>query len=107
MTTTLIVSAIFVPSLILWPLAIILGVGLNGTSSVLYATVAKFIPPNKRARYYGLFYTTNEIGTVGAPLGYGLIADMIGLNRSVIIMGVVTATILPASLSLRRYLTAN
>ena len=107
MTTTLIISAIFVPSHILWPLAIVLGVGLNGTSSVLYATVAKFIPPNKRARYYGLFYTTNEIGTVGAPLGYGLIADMVGLNRSVIIMGVVTATILPASLALRRYLTAS
>tara|TARA_B100000446_G_scaffold83328_1_gene78659 strand:- start:569 stop:892 length:324 start_codon:yes stop_codon:yes gene_type:complete len=107
MTTALIISAIFVPSFVLWPLAIILGVGLNGTSSVLYATVAKFIPTNKRARYYGLFYTTNEIGTVGAPLGYGLIADMIGLNRSVIIMGVVTATILPASLALKRYLTVS
>jgi MFS family permease len=107
MTTALIISAIFVPSFVLWPLAIILGVGLNGTSSVLYATVAKFIPTNKRARYYGLFYTTNEIGTVGAPLGYGLIADMIGLNRSVITMGVVTATILPASLALKRYLTVS
>ena len=107
MTTVLLVSTIFVPSFVLWPLALILGVGLNGTSSVLYATVAKFIPTNKRARYYGLFYTTNEIGTVGAPLGYGLVADMLGLNRSLMTMGAITATILPASLALKRYLSVS
>ncbi len=107
MTTVLLVSTIFVPSFVLWPLALILGVGLNGTSSVLYATVAKFIPADKRARYYGLFYTTNEIGTVGAPLGYGLVADIIGLNRSVLTMGILTATILPASLALKRYLSVS
>jgi len=45
-----------------------LGLGLNGTSSVLSAPVAELIPSHRRARLYGYFYTTNETGTVLAPL---------------------------------------
>ena len=104
MTAALLISTLVAPSISLWPLAFILGVGLNGTSSVLYATVAKFIPAQRRARYYGYFYTTNEIGTVGAPLAYGLIADQMGLRTSILIMGVVTSLILPASLALSKHL---
>ena len=104
MTAALILSTLIAPAISLWPLALILGVGLNGTSSVLYATVAKFIPAQRRARYYGYFYTTNEIGTVGAPLAYGLIADQMGLRTSILIMGVVTSLILPASLALSKHL---
>ena len=104
MTAALILSTLIAPAISLWPLALILGVGLNGTSSVLYATVAKFIPAQRRARFYGYFYTTNEIGTVGAPLAYGLIADRMGLRTSILIMGVVTSLILPASLALSKHL---
>ena len=104
MTAALLISTLVAPAISLWPLALILGVGLNGTSSVLYATVAKFIPAQRRARYYGYFYTTNEIGTVGAPLAYGLIADQMGLRTSILIMGVVTSLILPASLALSKHL---
>ena len=104
MTAALLISTLVAPAISLWPLALILGVGLNGTSSVLYATVAKFIPAQRRARFYGYFYTTNEIGTVGAPLAYGLIADRMGLRTSILIMGVVTSLILPASLALSKHL---
>ena len=40
-------------SLVLLP---VLGVFLNGTSSVLYATVAELVSPEARTRGYGLFY---------------------------------------------------
>ena len=76
----------------------------HGTSSVLYRTVANLVPPDRRARFYGFFYTTNEIGTVAAPLAYGLVADLFSLNTTMIVMGVATAAILPASLTLRRHL---
>ena len=102
------VVAIMLPppafTLLIAPLAILIGIGLNGTSSVLYATVANFVPPSKRARYYGWFYTTNEIGTVVAPLAYGLLADALSLNFTMIAMGAATAAILPASLTMRRHL---
>ena len=86
------------------PLMLVLGIGLNGTSSVLYATVAEFVPARRRARLYGFFYTTNEGGTVIAPLIYGVIADAFSLDTTMVVMGVATAVILPASLALRRHL---
>ena len=104
LTALLLVLALAVPPLAMAPLVIVLGIGLNGTSSVLYATVADFVPARRRARLYGVFYTTNEGGTTLAPVCYGLVADAFSLNVAVVVMGLVTAAILPASLSLRKYL---
>ncbi|MCH8063613.1 MAG: MFS transporter [Chloroflexi bacterium] len=103
MTAVLLVASIYAPPVAIIPLMIAIGIGLNGTSSILYATVAEFIPARRRARFYGFYYTTNEIGTVIAPIAYGVIADLMSLNATMIIMGVVTLTILPASLTLRKY----
>ena len=106
-TAFLVVLSLYSPYIIIWPLVLILGVGLNGTSSALYSTVAKFVPTNRRARYYGFFYTTNEIGTIGAPLLYGFIADTLGLFRSTFTMGLATFAILPLSLRLKKYLSSD
>ena len=103
-TVCLLGASLFLSPLFLWPIAIVLGIGLNGTSSVLYATVAKFIPASRRSRYYGYFYTTNEIGTIGAPLLYGFIADLMGLRSSILIMSAVTSAILPSSLALKKHI---
>ena len=104
LTALFLVTSLVTPALLMAPLMVLIGIGLNGTSSVLYATVANLVPPRRRARFYGFFYTTNEIGTVAAPLAYGLVADIFSLNTTMIVMGVATAAILPASLTLRRHL---
>jgi FSR family fosmidomycin resistance protein-like MFS transporter len=105
LTAMFLVLALYTSFIYIWPLILILGIGLNGTSSALYATVAKFVPTNRRARYYGFFYTTNEVGTIGAPLVYGFVADTLGLIRATYVMGLATFTILPLSLKLRKYLS--
>lgn len=107
LTALLLLASVVGPAWSMAPLMIVLGIGLNGTSSVLYATVARFVPARRRARLYGFFYTTNEGGTVIAPLIYGFIADAFSLDATMVVMGVATAAILPASLSLRRYLRAE
>ena len=66
--------------------------------------MSDFVPATRRARFYGFYYTTNEIGTVVAPLVYGLVADIFSLNTTMIVMGIATAAILPASLTLRKHL---
>ena len=104
LTALLLVASLATPVLLMAPMMVLIGIGLNGTSSVLYATVANLVPPGRRARFYGFFYTTNEIGTVAAPLAYGLVADIFSLSTTMIVMGVATAAILPASLTLRRHL---
>ena len=63
------------PALVLLPL---LGVMLNGTSSVLYGTVPELAPPGQEARAFALFYT----GTIGSgaisPVLYGIVGDFAG-----------------------------
>ena len=103
LTALVLVSSLAAPPLAMAPLMIVLGIGLNGTSSVLYATVADFVPARRRARMYGLFYTTNKGGSVLAPICYGFVADIFSLETAIALMGLATAAILPVSLSLRKY----
>jgi MFS transporter, FSR family, fosmidomycin resistance protein len=63
------------PALILLPL---LGMMLNGTSSVLYGTVPELAPAGRTEHAFALFYT----GTIGSgaisPILYGLVGDWAG-----------------------------
>ena len=104
LTAMLLATSLVVPPLAMAPLMIALGMGLNGTSSVLYATVAEFVPAQSRARLYGIYYTTNEGGTVLAPLFYGFVADLVGIRLTMVVMAILTTAILPVSLALRKYL---
>lgn len=104
LTAVTLALSLVVPPLALAPLMLALGAGLNGTSSILYATVADFVPARRRARLYGIYYTTNEGGTILAPPLYGLIGELLSLNVAMLVMAVATAAILPVSLTLRRHL---
>ena len=55
-------------SFLLLPL---IGVVVNGTSSVLYATVGDFVEQDRLPRAFGLFYTLGSLCGIAAPLGYG------------------------------------
>ena len=106
LTALLLVASLAAPAYAVAPLMLVLGIGLNGTSSVLYATVSAFIPAGRRASGYGYYYTVTEIGGTLAPIVYGRIADIFNLRAAMIAMGVVTSLILPASLALRGPLRA-
>ena len=66
----LLVLTVYTPLTLIGPLMIVLGITLNGTSSVLYSTVAEMVPNARRSRMYGFFYTTNESGSFAAPVSY-------------------------------------
>jgi len=79
----------------------LLGVALNGTSSVLYGSVPDLVEPHKRTRAFGIFYT----GTIGAgaiaPIIYGFVSDAIGLNGGVILVGALVVLTMPLAYALR------
>ena len=82
-------------SLLLLPL---IGIALNGTSSVLYGTVPELVPAAARTRAFGIFYT----GTIGAsalasPV-MGLFADRLGVPDAM--LGVAAAVLLTIPLTL-------
>ncbi len=85
-------------SLVILP---ILGVALNGTSSVLYGSVPELVDAEKRARAFGIFYT----GTIGAgaiaPILYGFISDAIGLTGGVVVVAMMVVLTLPLAYMLR------
>lgn len=84
----------------------LLGIALNGTSSVLYGTVGDFVDASRQARAYGLFYTLGVGAGALAPLAYGAVSDAVGLQ---IALGVLACTVfltLPLCLALRPALRA-
>jgi FSR family fosmidomycin resistance protein-like MFS transporter len=78
---------------------------LNGTSSVLYGTVPDLAPPERRSHAFGVFYT----GTIGAgalsPALYGLFGDAAGILAAMMLGAVVVLLTLPLAWRLRRVLT--
>lgn len=90
-----------VPALIVLPL---LGVALNGTSSVLYGTVTEFVAPERHARAFGLFYTLGSGASALAPALYGLTSDFLGLSATFVILAAMIFSTIPLAQRLRRSL---
>jgi len=80
------------PALVLLP---VLGIALNGTSSVLYGSVADLVAPERRARAYGLFYTLGISAAAVAPPLYGLLSDWAGVPFALAVVGVMALATLP------------
>ncbi len=101
MTLALIAAILPLPleaTLIVLP---VLGIALNGTSSVLYGSVPALVAPEKRTRAFGQFYT----GTIGAgaiaPILYGFVSDRIGLGGGVMVVAAMVMLTLPLAFILR------
>ena len=101
LTAVGILAVLFLPlSTALWLLPLV-GAALNGTSSVLYGSVAEFVNENKRARAFGLFYTVGVAASALAPTLSGVISDEIGLENAIIIVAVLATTTIPLAVLLR------
>ncbi|CAO3427943.1 MFS transporter [Azospirillum doebereinerae] len=105
-TALLIVATLFTPltpTLVLLPL---LGVVLNGTSSVLYGTVPE-LSDGDTGRAFAVFYTS-VIGSGGvAPILYGAIADHSSQTVGVLASAATAALIVPLVLTLRPHLSGE
>jgi MFS transporter, FSR family, fosmidomycin resistance protein len=91
------------PSLALLP---VLGIALNGTSSVLYGTVADLVTRDRRARSYAVFYTVGVGASALSPSVYGVVSDWGGVPLALAIVGSLVFLTLPLTLLLRRPLAA-
>ena len=101
LTTALILALLPLPldlGLILLPL---LGIGLNGTSSVLYGSVPVLVTPERRARAFSIFYTGVIGSGAAAPVAFGLVGDALGLVLTLVVIGLLPLLTLPIALMLR------
>jgi MFS family permease len=92
-----VVALPLVPVFLLLPL---LGVMLNGTSSVLYGTVPELAPREHAERAFALFYT----GTIGSgaitPVLFGVLGDAFGANIATIATAATALATFPLALAL-------
>jgi len=90
------------PALAVLPL---LGLMLNGTSSVLYGTVPELTAGDRVEQAFALFYT----GTIGAgavaPVLYGLLGDVVGVTWAATATALTALATLPLALALAPHLT--
>ncbi len=79
----------------------LIGVALNGTSSVLYGSVPDLVTADWRTRALSIFYT----GTIGsgaiAPVVFGRIGDAFGIFHALILVAVVALITLPFAALIR------
>jgi len=84
----------------------VLGVALNGTSSVLYGTVADLVHPERRARAYGLYYTLSVGASALSPSIFGLVSDAVGPAVALVAVGMVVLITIPLAFVLRQAVAA-
>jgi dipeptide/tripeptide permease len=92
------------PALALLPL---IGVALNGTSSVLYGTVPELVRPERRARAFGIFYTGTIGGGALAPILFGAAGDAVGVVPSMIATAAMILLTLPLAWALAPWLSGG
>ena len=89
------------PGIAAFALLPLIGVVLNGTSSVLYATIGDLVDKDRLPRAFGLFYTLGSLCGIAAPLGYGLLGDLAGVENAIGAIGLAVLLTLPLCLALR------
>lgn len=100
-TGTGILLTLALPGLAAFMILPLIGVVLQGTSSVLYATIGDLVDKERLPRAFGLFYTLGSLCGIAAPLGYGLLGDIAGVERSIATIGCAVLLTLPLCLALR------
>jgi MFS transporter, FSR family, fosmidomycin resistance protein len=73
----------------------IVGIALNGTSSVLYGTVPELVAPEKRETAFGVFYTATIGAGALSPILYGFFGDTLGLSTTTLVIATVVLLTLP------------
>jgi MFS transporter, FSR family, fosmidomycin resistance protein len=85
------------PAFVLLPA---IGIGLNGTSSVLYGTVPELVSREARTRAFGIFYTGTAGASALAPPIMGLFSDRTGVPTTLAGIAIGTLATIPLAVIL-------
>jgi MFS transporter, FSR family, fosmidomycin resistance protein len=95
LTAFLIAVLLVSPLTLLFSFLLPLGIALNGTSSVLYGSIAELAPQSRRADAFAWFYTASlGAGAIAPPL-FGVIGDAGGLTLSLACVASLALATLP------------
>ncbi len=104
-TAAVLLAALLAPLEMAIALMPLLGIALNGTSSVLYGTVTDFVHSDRQSRAFGLFYTIGSAAGGVSPIVFGALSDWIGLTQGVVVLSAIILGTLPLAVLLRPYVS--
>ncbi|MFC5473949.1 MFS transporter [Paraherbaspirillum soli] len=96
-TSLLILLAVWLPLFGMMAMLPLLGLALNGTSSVLYGVVPELASAGKREQAFALFYTGTIGGGALSPVLFGRLGDAAGVPTAVITLAAILLFTLPLS----------
>ncbi len=100
-TTALVLVVVAAPLPVAMAVLIPLGIALNGTSSVLYGTVADLVSSERRSRAYALYYSLTIGASALAPTVWGFVSDGAGVPTTLSLVALVVLVTVPLCLLLR------
>jgi len=103
-TAALIIAVMFCPLALAMVLLPLLGMMLNGTSTVLYGTVPELAPLENTERAFALFYTGTIASGAISPVLYGFLGDRIGIHGATFATALTALAIFPLAIALRSHL---
>jgi FSR family fosmidomycin resistance protein-like MFS transporter len=96
-TALLILLAVFLPLAGMMAMLPLLGLALNGTSSVLYGVVPELAGAGQREQAFARFYTCTIGGGALAPVLFGRLGDVAGVPVALISLAAILLFTLPLS----------
>ena len=85
----------------------VVGLMLNGTSSVLYGTVPEFVAAEKRTHAFAIFYTGGSVAGATGPFLAGLLGDATSLPFALVVVACIALTTVPMVWALKPALAAE
>jgi MFS family permease len=101
-TALLIITAVYLPLHGLMVMLPLLGLVLNGTSSVLYGAVPDLAAAGKREQAFAVFYTGTIGGGALAPFLFGGVGDALGVPVAVMVLAGMLLVTLPLAWVVQR-----
>ena len=96
-----IVAVLLAPAALALCLLPVVGVVLQGSSTITYGTVGDLVDERRHSRGFALIYTIVSGAAIVGPIAFGLVSDGLGLGAAMLAMAVVVVLPVPLCLLLR------
>lgn len=101
LTAVGVVLVLLSPTLLAFALLPVVGLVLQGSSSITYGTVGDLVDGNRQSRGFAAVYSIASGAAIAAPIVFGLIGDRYGLTPAMLAMALVVLVPLPLCAQLR------
>ena len=101
-----IMAVLAAPTLVAYCFLPILGVVLQGSSTITYGSVNDVFHGERRSRGFAAIYSISSSASIVGPVAFGLVADRISLTTALVAMACIVLLTIPLSAYLRNALAA-